>query len=204
MIVIGDVHGRFRAYERLCQTFGDRPTLQLGDMGIGFPSGGSPKCRRNDWWFRGNHDNPEKSKELPNYLGEGGTAHLDGVDFFYVPGAWSIDQKYRVEGSTWWREEELSVASLQSLQEAYTYVRPKVVITHDAPKPAAEAVLNRFRISTENPLPIYATRTGEALSAMFEYHQPDVWVFGHYHTDWHKKINGTKFICLNELSWTEV
>lgn len=37
------------------------------------------------------------------------------------------------------------------------------------------------------------------LQKMLEIHAPKVWVFGHYHKDWQSNIEGTKFVCLNEL-----
>lgn len=39
---------------------------------------------------------------------------------------------------------------------------------------------------------------------MLEIHRPKVWVFGHYHIDKDFELNGTRFICLNELSTIDV
>jgi hypothetical protein len=33
---------------------------------------------------------------------------------------------------------------------------------------------------------------------MFELHQPKLWVFGHYHTDYDEVIQGTRFVCVNK------
>lgn len=201
VIVIGDVHGHFGAYELLCKRF-DQPTLQLGDMGVGFPDGKGPHLGPTDYFFRGNHDNPKAAAKYANHLGDGGVAKSGSTKFFYVPGAWSIDHFMRKKGISWWPDEELSMGQLTDLVDLYEVTKPDLMITHDAPASIAEQLLNRYTIG--NPRPIYKTRTGQALQAMFEIHQPKRWIFGHYHTDWKKTVNGTEFQCLNELSWVEV
>jgi Icc-related predicted phosphoesterase len=135
-------------------------------------------------------------------LGDFGTAEIDGRKIFYVSGAWSIDRAYRIEGVSWWPDEELSVVELNNAIDLYTQEKPEIMITHDGPSPATTWILNRFMLTSENgyreqsPAP---TRTGHALSAMFEIHQPKIWIFGHWHYSWIKKIKGTVFVCLNEL-----
>jgi Icc-related predicted phosphoesterase len=37
------------------------------------------------------------------------------------------------------------------------------------------------------------------LHMMFQEHQPKLWVFGHHHQSKDVQINGTRFVCLNEL-----
>jgi hypothetical protein len=39
---------------------------------------------------------------------------------------------------------------------------------------------------------------------MFSIHKPDLWIFGHWHCDADEVIDGTRFICLNELSYVDV
>jgi predicted phosphodiesterase len=50
----------------------------------------------------------------------------------------------------------------------------------------------------------FNTRTGLALQAMFEIHQPEVWLFGHWHINKVQKIGATNFICLAELSFIDI
>ncbi len=40
--------------------------------------------------------------------------------------------------------------------------------------------------------------------AMFEIHQPENWVFGHWHTNFKQCINNTKFKCLPELTYVKL
>lgn len=206
MIVIGDVHGKFREYEILCNRFPGVNTVQIGDMGVGFPLGRKPKFRpMYDRFFRGNHDNPAACKEFGfSYMGDGGSYDMCGTKFFFIPGAWSIDWQLRVEGRDWWSDEQLPQEVLDEVIELYKFDKPDIVLSHDAPAEVARALLSRYKLKGEPPATIYPTRTGQALQAMFEAHQPRQWIFGHYHMDWTKEIKGTKFRCLNELSWTEV
>ena len=39
----------------------------------------------------------------------------------------------------------------------------------------------------------------QAFAAMFEYHRPDVWIFGHWHRSASAVVDGTRFQCLGEL-----
>ena len=118
-------------------------------------------------------------------------------------GSWSIDRQFRIEGISWWPEEELTISELNDAVDLYIETKPEIVITHDGPGPFTHYILNRYALqsqawykeSTVNP-----TRTGQALSAMFEAFQPKIWCIGHWHTDYEKIIKGTRFICINELN----
>jgi hypothetical protein len=202
MRVIGDVHGLFDQYGLLCHRFKGETTVQIGDMGVGFPNGRNPTIKGDNYFFRGNHDNPAVANSYGNCLGDYGLVSLKGeAPFFFVAGAWSIDKDLRIEGKSWWADEELSIASLNAALDAYIDAKPKIMLTHECPYSVAKQVLNRFALpGFKSDRQIYRTRTGDALQAMFEAHQPELWVFGHYHVDWEKVINGTKFRCLNELS----
>lgn len=202
MVIIGDVHGHFGTYELLCQRFDGEPTVQIGDMGVGFPRSKDPIITGENFFFRGNHDNPKVANSYANCLGDFGVREIGGVKFFFVAGAWSIDHRFRKENSTWWRDEELSTAQLNDALDLYVETKPDLVLTHDAPEDASSRILQRYSITGTGML--YPTRTGQALQAMFENHQPKQWIFGHYHFDWKKEINGTEFQCLNELSWMRV
>jgi hypothetical protein len=45
------------------------------------------------------------------------------------------------------------------------------------------------------------TRTSQALQSMLEIHQPDIWIFGHYHVarEFQTLKYETKFVCVPEL-----
>lgn len=214
--IVGDIHGNFNEYSFYNLGVGryrhatepappDR-SVQVGDFGIGFYS---PYWHEsvNDWmkknpthrFIRGNHDDPAMCKTMNNYIADGTVEN----DVMYIGGAWSIDQDYRTEGVDWWRDEELSIAELDALIEVYEDVKPRVMITHDCPTSVAwEMFLSKGLGIGNNEL--IKTRTGEALQAMFEIHQPEMHIFGHWHNTKEMTINGTRFICLGELDFIDV
>jgi hypothetical protein len=196
MRIVGDVHGKIKQYNKIADGVS---SVQVGDMGFGFCSVTIPE---NGYFIRGNHDSPFLARKHPAYLGDFGVKEIDGIRFFFVSGAWSIDKALRIEGRSWWPDEELSVQELELAVDAYKAEKPDIVITHDCPSPAAAEILKEYSLTGDpNVIP---TRTGQALSAMFEVHQPKFWIFGHYHCDKVINIGQTEFVCLNELAFLDV
>jgi hypothetical protein len=205
MIIIGDVHGHWPAYQMLLDRFPDQLSIQVGDFGL-LPSNKPPYIPKNAYFIRGNHDDRKLAIQYANYLGDYGCSYnlIPSKKVFWVSGAWSIDQARRTEGIDWFRDEELSIADLNEAINLYDVERPDIVITHDCPTEIGEALLNRYHIPGTVARPKHKTRTDQALQAMFEIHQPEHWCFGHYHTNWQTNVNGTKFNCINELSFLEI
>lgn len=231
MIFIGDVHGKIKSYRNIIRALPEgSKSLQLGDMGLGFKGVHLyAKGSMDRGWhrfIRGNHDGPEACRKHPCYLGDYG--YLPEERLFYLGGAWSIDQAYRTEDVSWWRDEELSYEALDKAYQLYVQCRPKIVATHEAPSKAAFQMLERLMLPAKYvghaPCPTdqnvrlkgdeYAyykaklgcvnTRTSQALQRMFEEHQPEWWGFGHYHLTTEFKIGPTNFFCLNELDTKEI
>jgi predicted phosphodiesterase len=200
MLFIGDIHGRIKEYLAVLKKHRIRlpydHTIQLGDFGAGFVE--IPKLYEEDHFIRGNHDDPAKCKLSSNYLGDYGYKEIDGIKIFFVSGAWSIDAAYRTPMKSWWPDEELSYPELISAMELYEEVKPNIVLTHDGPNDATIEIIKKHG-SLFGTSVVYPTRTGGALTRMFETHQPDKWFFGHWHQDWKQKIGHTKFQCLPEL-----
>jgi hypothetical protein len=212
--IIGDIHGKFYDYEVHCLKMGFRHntdhvperSIQVGDFGIGFYS---------DYWhsevghwqndnpthrfIRGNHDDPAKCKTMPGYI-EDGTIE---DDVMYIGGAWSIDHAWRTPGVDWWADEELSYEELDKLISKFGQVKPRVVISHDCPTSVAYEMFLSKGLGLAGA-PQIKTRTGEALQAMFELHQPELHIFGHWHNTREMTISGTKFVCLGELDFIDV
>jgi len=203
--VIGDAHGKWVQYAEIAE--GADQSIQVGDMGVGFlPEAMNENM--NEWYvnngmthkfIRGNHDNPEKCKKMFGWINDG----LIINDIMFIGGAWSIDQAYRVEGVSWWRDEELSYSELALLVETYTYMKPRVMITHDCPERVSQKMFIDAGLSLGGDVS-HPTRTGQAFDAMFEIHKPKLWIFGHWHVSAMEKIEGTKFICLDELDFIDV
>lgn len=206
IVLIGDVHGKTDQYQKLLrQKYENVRTIQLGDMGVGFKGVGLHKLPDNHKWFRGNHDAPGKCRGYESYLGDYG--YLPEDSLFWLAGAFSIDRAWRTEGVSWWPDEELSPAELTKAIELYKSVKPRFVLSHEAPSTAAKRMLmglvgNSGYFSAK--LECSMSRTAEALQCMFDFHEPDEWVFGHYHIDKSFLLGHTTFTCVAELSTYEL
>lgn len=187
MILIGDVHGLISQYNQTIQKIpkGDK-SIQLGDFGF---------KKSHDWFLDnidynqhkvmfGNHDYYPYIDE-PHSLGDFGV--YEGI--FFIRGAWSIDHYLRILGRDLFHEEELTYTQFVACLELYEQVKPSIVISHDCPREVRKEMFNIYDKST----------TSNGLQALFEVHQPDLWVFGHYHKSRKEIINKTEFICLDEL-----
>lgn len=190
MLLIGDIHGMMKAYYRLIKN--EPESLQLGDMGVGFPGADLPVLDGDHWFIRGNHDDPAVAASHPRYLGDWGCRSIGGVKLFFISGAYSVDREMRTEGKDWWPGEELEYGQLREMIADFILEKPDVVVSHAPPQ---SLPIHRYPISS---------RTGIALQAAFEEHQPRRWYFAHMHHSWKEKINGTRFQCLNELETARI
>lgn len=199
MRFIGDVHGKFSRYRELIR---DIPaSIQVGDMGVGFinpftlkPSQNPPydAMRQGDHRFmRGNHDNPAVCRRHTQWIPDG-SVHA-GV--FCVGGGLSIDRMWRQEGFTYWKDEEIAEADWEPILADYAALKPDIVCTHDCPESIVDQILATFNKTKFDDPSI--TRT--MLQRMFEIHQPELWLFGHWHVSIGIKSGRTQFRCLNEL-----
>lgn len=183
ILVVGDVHGYTQAYQKFIHNLPkDTRTIQIGDMGLGFKGVGLHPMSDNHTFFRGNHDDPKKCRAHKNYLGDYGYDPTTGV--FHIAGAWSIDRAYRITGISWWPDEELSQIELQDAIDLYKGFKPRFVLSHEAPAKAAQTLL--LRLSGEYfaaKMQCSMSRTSEAMQVMLDYHEPEQWIFGHYHVD---------------------
>lgn len=185
---IGDVHAGFNYYTGLIHNY-DGTTIQVGDFGVGFAD--LPAIENNNWFIRGNHDNPELCNVHPQYLGDFG--FREDLNLFFVGGAKSIDTYIRTEGVNWWRDEELTVKQFNDAYDLFCEKKPKIMVTHDCP-----VDIKRGFIRPNYPNDNW-THTQQALQAMWQQYQPDLWLFGHYHPTENRvfKFHGTTFVCLS-------
>ncbi|MXX89836.1 MAG: hypothetical protein F4213_02830 [Boseongicola sp. SB0677_bin_26] len=210
LVLVGDIHGKFLPFHALARRVLGRgaAVVQVGDFGHGFLDGGTAAgagefFRANAGtcgFIRGNHDDPEVCRTMPGWIPDG---HQDPAwDIMFVGGAFSVDRHLRTQGLDWWEDEECSIAELNGIVDRYAEVKPRIMVTHDAPSAAIEAVFPHARLF--RPL----SRTMQAFDAMFEAHRPDAWIFGHWHRSASAVVDGTRFQCLGELgsctlSWRE-
>lgn len=218
--IIGDVHGKGGVYANMIGKANAEGlfTLQLGDLGFSntyhYLLNELRIDTRMNKFFMGNHDDHlayQYEEELPSLktfnLGMYGPRNLNGVDFYFLSGAFSIDYKERTPGLDWFRNEELSQDLHPLIIESWKLFKPSIVVTHEVPQGIGhDGILKNPEILRKwgyDPVR-FTTRTGELLQDLFDIHQPDLWVFGHYHTKWDKKVNGTQFVCLPELATLDI
>lgn len=189
MIFVGDVHGAFTEYQS--RMIGISNSIQVGDMGIGF--GEDDKYVRlighEHRFIRGNHDNPQKCAMFPQYLGDYG--YLEDEEIFFVSGAFSVDYWARTEHVNWWADEELTTLKMNKAFDLYEQIKPKIVVTHDCPFSLYRRIYKRRRS--------HRSATATLLSAMFKFHHPRAWIFGHHHRSLRFEIGGTAFFGLGIL-----
>lgn len=205
LLLIGDIHGKWEQYGALLHKLRgqyDR-SVQVGDFGWGFSDQDLWNTARTDQlhevmdkgdnkYIRGNHDNPAMCK-THKYCIDDVTYEAD-TDIMYIGGAYSIDKLYRqIHNLDWWEDEELNMQDLQLAIDTYEQVKPKIMVTHEAPESVVPELFHWYKKE-------FPSDTRAAFQHMFELHQPDIWVFGHWHQDIDVTINGTRFVCLNELS----
>lgn len=196
IVLIGDVHGKIAEYQRLLRRFME-PTIQVGDMGIGFTKGGIPitvgDLDKKDRWFHGNHDNPVDCSKEKGYLGRFG---MTSEGIFFASGAFSVDAFYRTIDRDWFYDEELTEEEMSAALQLYTEMKPDIVATHECPKSIRPFMLHAINKPRG---PIYESRTTDFLERCLLVHKPKIWVFGHWHRSFDREIDGVRFICLNEL-----
>lgn len=199
MRLIGDIHGDVYRYMSIIA--GATESVQVGDFGIGFiPDEEMVDELHSDGrhkFIRGNHDDPVRCKERVGYIDDGTFDAERSI--LYIGGAWSIDHWIRTPGLNWWPEEELSVPELVRMHELFVHHEPRIVVTHDCPTSIA---FDFFIAGTSKKQ--HLTRTAEALEGMFQRHQPEKWIFGHWHEDTQRVVNGTEFTCLGINSYMDL
>lgn len=199
LTIIGDVHGHIDRYLRIIADC--KESIQVGDMGLGFKGVFLPHVEQRHRFFRGNHDSPTLCRNHPNYLGDYGYDAERGI--FWMAGASSIDRFMRMEGVSWWRDEELYGKDLDAAMRLYEKSKPRIVLSHECPKSANNALLNRLKgeyfLAKQE---CGASSTCKAMQVMLETWQPERWIFGHYHIDSEFTVPDvpTQFRCVAELS----
>lgn len=206
MRFIGDVHGKFKQYKRFiadCEA-----SIQVGDLGVGFfrnmggervPTQNPPydaMTRGNHRFIRGNHDNPFVCRNHSQWIADG----IVENDVMFCGGALSIDKDWRTEGYDWWPEEELTYGEFSIVAEVFATARPRIMVTHECPEAVATIMC---ALSGRRKLDLPSI-TRQAFQAMFERHQPRIWIYGHWHFPFDLVIEGTRFICLAELQTIDI
>ncbi|MCK5616971.1 metallophosphoesterase [Candidatus Pacearchaeota archaeon] len=198
--LIGDVHGEYEQYLKLTQDA--EYSIQLGDMGFNYSPLKVLDSTRHKF-LPGNHDN---YRNLPNdyVLGDFGLWKIPNTDseLFFVRGAYSVDKIYRIEGTSWWPEEELTQQQATEAIDLYEQTKPDVVISHACPYVVMESVPS-FLGSGWGGSGIISNSTQHMLSVMWNIHRPKLWVFAHYHKSLDLWVEPTYFRCLDTLTYED-
>lgn len=194
LFLCGDCHGHYNRMIKIGRKH--RPLIFLGD--IGFKYGFLKQYDSSETYLLGgNHDNYDEIIHLPQFLGHSGRKEIAGIDFFFVRGAYSTDKEFRVNRITWWQEEELNYTQCSDCIIQYYLEKPDIVLAHDFPSDIIPILFN--------PNPRFPpSNTQKLLQNLMEIHQPKLYIGGHWHTSRDQMINGTRFICLNELEVFEL
>ncbi len=208
---VGDVHGKFNRYKTILANSPHR-TIQVGDMGVGFKNMHGENSANPPFdmmvagghrFIRGNHDNPAACRAHRQCIRDGTVED----NMMFIGGAVSIDRAYRIEGSSWWPDEELSNDELTRLSAIFDVANPEVMVTHDCPEAIAVMIVGRMpdlRGGQMKMDPRFASRTRQAFEAMRHFRHPRLWLFGHWHVPFDEMVDGTRFICLPELEFVDV
>lgn len=168
-IFLGDTHGNINRCRSVAESNPFDVIVQIGDLGCGFvPNEVITDLPVNFMFFVGNHDNRNVANTLWNCIGDFGAYENK---FFFVSGADSIDKNMRVEGVSWWRNEELNTMQGMDCFDAWVNSNLDVLVTHDIPQSFAEQYQNIHDKSF--------TRT--LLQKMIEARKPKLLVSGHHH-----------------------
>ena len=194
LTLIGDVHAKYDRYLSIINNYDY--TIQLGDFGFKYDSLENVDSTRH-MILPGNHDNYDICYNYSHFLGDYGYTSSNRIEFFYYRGAYSIDRQYRTVGIDWWEDEQVSIDQFMKARELYRITKPKIVITHDCPEVMVPTYIG-------NTARIYQNITGWALNELFNIHQPDLWIHGHYHVSKTTTFGKTKFVCLKELETLEI
>lgn len=210
--VTGDCHqdlSKLFTFAEKMELNEDDIIIVLGDMGICWRSDREDfnhcteawenfeyKC--NLYWIDGNHENFDIIKELPiennirkcsehiYMLMRGRHYNFEGLDILTIGGADSVDRYRRIEGISWWKDEQITDADIADIDTSIEY---DYVFTHTAP----QSIFNDYKVyladvnadSDETS----ALKLDEVKSKIKFKH----WWFGHHHTD----INlDNQFSCL--------
>ena len=205
--LVGDVHGRIDDFVNLVQNC--NYSIQVGDMGFNY-DGLAKLDESRHRFIGGNHDNYDVYYDQPHALGDYGRYHIDNFECFYIRGAFSIDAKQRIKQEeiygvkSWWREEQLGINMMANALRNYRLTMPNIMITHTCPREVAEIIGNPGALKAYGFKPdTFTTHTQELLQECFDFYRPKYWIYGHFHQNRTDVINGTKFICLDELGFID-
>ena len=160
------------------------------------------------YWIDGNHENheiiqqmvkehgrknPIQIKEFENgkvyYMPRCSTMELNGINCLFIGGACSIDKETRVEGISWWRDEELSYTDYLNLPEEEI----EVVFSHTIPS----CVDDKLPLLSQALADKFKDGSCQILEEVFYKYKPIRWYFGHFHRHYQFEFENCQFVGLD-------
>lgn len=168
-IFLGDVHANLNHCLKLSEANADATIIQVGDLGVGFiPLDVFYRLPSNFKFFPGNHDCRKMCHQLPHFIGDYG--EYEGK-FFFVSGADSIDKDERIEGVSWWPDEELTYKQAEDCLAKWEKSKLDILVSHDLPQSFAEG----YKLIYDRTL------TRDLLQRMIDVRKPSLIITGHHH-----------------------
>lgn len=222
IMVLGDVHRDWPALNALVNQKKPDIILQCGDFGywpkadltdserVKLRRGGKlmePNMQRHTklYWCDGNHEDfwglrDRRADEIwPGvyYKPRGSRLKLpDGRWVLFMGGAASIDKLWRIEGVSWFPEEEIKPKDMDGLDPAWHI---DIVISHTCPL--------GINVKGDYDALRLTDWSRAALSEVMRMYNPKLWYFGHWHTHQQWQMGDTLFTALNmsrETGWWEI
>lgn len=197
---MGDVHGCWGdLQDRINENENTDIIIQVGDFGI-IPTLGSfpPEMGFSKplFFVDGNHEDhlllqkhvEEKDLEIVKnvrYVPRATQMKLGNTTINFMGGAQSVYRPNRKQYIDWWAEE---VPTQKEFEKFANLSSADIVVTHNAPTSVVENIANYTITDPTN-------HNFETIFRSMK-QKPEIWFFGHFHIDFDKVIDGTRFVCI--------
>jgi hypothetical protein len=140
-----------------------------------------------EWHQKGQPDVVELAKNV-FHVRRGVALEIGGIKHVFCGGATSIDKHMRLQGESWWAEEEPTAEEYLRFFDAIQIHKPDVIVTHEAP-----SFVPLYKSARKNDPVAHNLQRILTLSD----HRPKRWYFGHHHilSSWSTVADVVFFSC---------